>query len=82
MTHATNVGLRVMSLFVATILLSGCFEATKRAAGVQPVCTALMAPIRYNSTNPKSRRHAGPDLAPDLNKRNQVGIALRCPSYR
>ena len=47
-----------------------------------PVCEALVGPIKYNSTDPRSQRHAGPALAPDLAQRNRVGINLKCPQYR
>lgn len=73
---------RVISIVLLGLTLTGCFEATKRAGGIGPACTALIGPIRYNSTTAKSRRHAGPDLAVDLNRRNQVGRNLRCPAYR
>lgn len=69
-------------LILAALALSGCMEATKRAAGIESVCTALVGPIRYNSQVRTSRRFAGPDLAPDLNKRNQIGRTLRCAQYR
>lgn len=65
------------------VLLAGCAHVPDgRPTTRQPVCDALIGPIKYNSTNPKSRRHAGPDLAPDLKRRNQVGVNLRCPQYR
>lgn len=70
--------------FVIVVLLSGCVTTSTPPPSnrVVPVCTALIGPIQYNSQNPKSRRHAGPDLAPDLKRRNQVGQRLRCPAYR
>lgn len=78
MTRATNI----MAIILASILLTGCFEATKRAGGVEPACTALVGPIRYNSKVRTSRRFAGPDLVTDLSKRNRVGLNLGCPAYR
>lgn len=70
--------------FALALMLSGCagtveLRPTQSSA---PVCDALIGPIKYNSRNPKSRRHAGPDLAPDLKQRNQVGQNLGCPQYR
>lgn len=65
------------------LLLAGCTTSNGlRSTNTSPVCDALIGPIRYNTTNPKSRRHAGPDLAPDLKARNQVGTNLTCPAYR
>lgn len=72
---------RVCSL-ILLLALGGCATLNTRSATTTPVCKALVGPIHYNSTNPKSRRHAGPDLAPDLAQRNQVGINLACPAYR
>lgn len=69
-------------MILVALALGGCMEATKRAAGVEPVCTALIGPIKYNSTDVKSRRHAGADLSVDLHKRNQVGVNLGCKQYR
>lgn len=82
MTHETNGFLLIFAMIILLAFLGGCMEATKRAAGIEPVCSALIGPIKYNSTNGKSRRHAGPDLAVDLHKRNQVGTNLRCPTFR
>lgn len=74
---------RACSLILCAFLLGGCAGGSvKRFSSVEPVCTGLIGPIHYNSSNKASRRYAGPDLAPDLNQRNQVGIGLRCPKYR
>jgi hypothetical protein len=63
--------------------ISGCARGPKPSLGqITPVCTALIGPIKYNSTNPKSARHAGSALAPDLKQRNQVGRSLGCAAYR
>lgn len=72
---------RVISLVTLAFLLSGCVT-TGTLNTTTPVCRALVGPIKYNSTVTTSRRFAGPDLAPDLNQRNQVGRNLRCPQYR
>lgn len=73
-----------ITLLCFLLLLAGCAHQPEplRPARTLPVCDALIGPIKYNSTNPRSRRHAGPDLAPDLKRRNQVGTNLRCPAYR
>lgn len=63
------------------LLLAGC-QTDGQVSAIKPICDAMIGPILYNSTNPKSRRHAGPDLAPDLKQRNQVGQNLNCPQYR
>lgn len=67
------------------VALGGCSHEPPGSSGIQslkPVCTALIGPIRYNSADPNSQRHAGPDLAPDLEKRNRVGSRLNCPEYK
>lgn len=74
--------LKIAPLLVA-FLLAGCATTqTLQPTDKSPVCKALIGPIKYNSTNPKSARHAGPKLAPDLKARNQVGSNLNCPQYR
>ena len=73
--------IRAISLLVlAGTLLAGC--TTGGVSTPKAVCNALLAPIKYNSTVPTSRRFAGPDLAPDLAQRNRVGMNLACPAYR
>jgi hypothetical protein len=66
------------------LLLAGCAGNLPdlNPTHTAPVCDALVGPIKYNSTNPKSARHAGPRLAPDLKQRNQVGANLGCPAYK
>jgi hypothetical protein len=73
----------LIGLLVIMLLLSGCSSnEALRSVNSTPVCKALIGPIKYNSRDPKSRRHAGPDLAPDLKQRNQVGQSLHCAAYR
>jgi hypothetical protein len=77
--------LTVLSIALATTFLAGCATRTTETT-TSPTCVALGAnankakpgPIRYSSRNPKSRRFAGPDLAPDLATRNGVGRNLNC----
>lgn len=80
MTRATENRL-ILWFWVAVlcIVLAGC-----TTDGVTPkaVCDALLGPIRYNSTNPKSERFAGRKLAPDIAEHNRVGTNLACPAYR
>lgn len=74
----------IAALMILALGLVGCSttgDKLKTTSSV-PVCTALIGPIQYNSQKPASRRFAGPDLAPDLKRRNQVGQNLRCPAYR
>lgn len=66
----------------AFALLAGCAGGPRPAKTLLPACSALIGPIRYNTYVPKSRRYAGPDLASDLKRRNQVGSYLHCPQYR
>jgi hypothetical protein len=66
-----------------TLILTGCAAGPRPSLNqIEPVCTALIGPIPYNSYQSKSRRYAGPALAPDLKRRNQVGQNLGCPAYR
>lgn len=69
---------------IVAVLLCGCSTTGDKLQPTKPgsVCKALIGPIKYNSQNKDSRRHAGPDLAPDLKARNQVGQTLNCPAYR
>jgi hypothetical protein len=68
---------------ILILMLAGCAAGPKPSLNqIEPVCTALIGPIPYNTYSPKSRRFAGPALAPDLKRRNQVGQNLGCPAYR
>jgi len=70
-------------ILAAALALGGC--AAMPAAppsSLKPVCAALIGPIRYNTFDAKSRRHAGDLLARDLKARNAVGRRLGCPRYR
>jgi hypothetical protein len=68
-------------LVMLASLLAGCASLPGPVSNVSPVCEALIGPIRYSSTNKSSTRYAGPQLAPDLKERNQVGQKLVCPQY-
>lgn len=72
----------ILIAFILILMLGGCAGGPKPAKTLAPTCAALIGPIHYNSHVPKSRRYAGPDLAPDLKERNQVGQYLGCPQYR
>lgn len=67
---------------IALFALLGLGACTTGAATPKAVCNALLSPIVYNSVNPKSRRFAGPDLAPDIATHNRVGVNLACPAYK
>jgi hypothetical protein len=72
-------------LTIATLLMGaadpgGCAQLSP--AGLQAICAALVGPIRYNTYNKNSPRHAGPVLGMDLKQRNQIGQRLGCPLYR
>ncbi len=75
--------MRLLLVLMAAVFLSGCAATvkTETSTNIGPVCTALGDPIRYNTYNEKSARHAGPALAPDLKRHNQVGRGLGCPAY-
>lgn len=72
----------IIVLFLLLLGLCSCAGGPKPETRLAPACSALIGPIHYNSYVPKSRRYAGPDLAPDLKRRNQVGTYLNCPQYR
>lgn len=75
--------MRIIALVLLALLITGCARnQTLRTTRIEPVCTALIGPIKYTSTNKKSKRYAGVDLAVDLKRRNQVGMRLNCPEYR
>lgn len=73
---------RTFSLVMLALALAGCATTRQPTRSTVPVCDALVGPIRYNSKQLNSRRHAGPALAQDLAVRNRVGRNLRCPQYR
>lgn len=68
-------------ILALALALGGC-ATMGPVNSLKPTCSALLGPIKYNSYNVKSRRHAGPDLALDLKARNQVGRWLGCSQYR
>ncbi len=71
-----------LSLMLSS-LVAGCVtDGTGRTIKTDPVCKAVIGPIKYNSQDPKSKRFAGSALAPDLAKRNRVGQNLGCQAYR
>lgn len=75
-----GVGIAI-TLALLAVILGGC-AAPGATESLKPVCAALVGPIHYTSHNPKSLRYAGPALAPDLAKRNRVGVNLHCPAYK
>lgn len=78
-----SFALLVFAFVIVVLVLGGCAtKAPLQTRTTTPVCNALIGPIEYNSQKPESRRFAGPDLAPDLKQRNQVGEQLHCPKYR
>jgi hypothetical protein len=63
--------------------LAGCLtDGTLPSSTLQPICEALIGPIRYNTYSKESKRYAAAVLAMDLKTRNQVGQRLHCPQYR
>jgi hypothetical protein len=64
------------------LMLGGCDPVMLGPAGLQSICDALVGPIKYNTYNPKSPRHAGLVLGMDLKQRNQIGQRLGCPLYK
>jgi hypothetical protein len=75
--------MKIAAIVLLCVGLAGC-GAGGNISALDPVCEAVSAgkgPIRYNAENINSRRHAGPDLAPVLAAKNQVGINLSCKGY-
>lgn len=73
--------MRHAPILLLAILLGGCVT-TGSTQSLKPVCDAMIGPITYNSHNKNSDWHAGKKLAPELAKRNRVGVNLRCPAYK
>lgn len=72
----------MIPLLVILLSVSGCAGGPKPSLDqITPICTAMIGPIHYNSTVPKSKRFAGAQLAPDLKQRNQVGRYLGCRGW-
>lgn len=82
----SSVRLLGMSSLIIGSSLAGCARLERPTLGTvptnNPVCEALVGPIHYNSSNKRSLRYAGKDLAPDLAVRNRVGENLHCPAYK
>jgi hypothetical protein len=64
------------------LLLTACDPKDLPPASVADICTALIGPIKYNSTNKASQRYAAYLLAMDLHDRNEVGRKLNCPQFK
>lgn len=71
--------LNKIAVTVGMLMLGGCVTTGSTPTAV---CDALIGPIHYNSKVTTSPSHAGPALAPELAKRNRVGINLGCTQYR
>lgn len=69
-------------LFCVALAVAGCATDGTVQSVEQDVCPALVGPITYNSHNHESDWFAGKKLAPQLAKRNRVGVTLHCPAYR
>jgi hypothetical protein len=69
---------------IALILAApaGCNVNQLSPSAKEPICDALVGPIRYNSQDKNSLRYAARLLVPDLKQRNQIGRRLGCPQYR
>lgn len=73
--------MRYLLLAIPLILLTACDPHDLPPAQIPAVCIALQGPIKYNSTNPQSKRFAAYLLAMDLRERNLLGRRLHCPQY-
>lgn len=82
MHHSLGFWIVVAACGFLLFILTDCAGGPRPEKTLAPTCAALVGPLRYNTYVPKSRRYAGPDLAVDLKRRNQIGQALGCPQYR
>lgn len=73
--------LKYIPMCALALMLSACGEGELPPSTVAPICSALVGPIKYNSTNKMSKRFAAALLAMDLKQRNQVGHNIGCPGY-
>ena len=64
------------------LLLGGCVTTGLSPDSTKPICDALYAPLRYNSTNKESFRYAGKTLVIDLKQRNDIGRRLNCAAFQ
>ena len=69
-------------LVILALILGGCDPEGLPPNSRTAICTAVVGPIRYNSTDKHSGRYAAWLLVPDLKQRNQIGRRLGCPQYR
>ena len=79
--------MRKIGILALSVLLMGAADPGGCAivlgpGGLQSICDALVGPIKYNTYNKNSPRHAGPVLGMDLKQRNQIGQRLGCPLYK
>jgi hypothetical protein len=70
------------AMLLIGIFCAGCATTSASLSSLQPVCAALVGPIRYNSAKQSSDRYAGKALVPDLAQRNHIGVNLGCPAYK
>jgi hypothetical protein len=73
---------KAIKVALICFVLAGCQTDGVTPNSLLPVCTALIGPIEYNTYSKASARYAGPKLAPDLKRRNQVGKYLGCKQFR
>jgi len=79
MTHT----IKYTSVILLGLVLAGCATTGPGpSVNLNPVCDALIGPIKYNSTKKDSTRYAGKALVPDLKAHNRVGQNLGCAAYR
>ena len=74
--------MRYVVLALVALVLVGCDKNDLPPSSIAPICAALVGPIKYNSSNPMSKRYAAYLLTLDLHKRNEIGVELGCPQYK
>jgi hypothetical protein len=74
--------MRKLLFIPVALVLAGCDPAPLPPSSIAPICSALVGPILYNSTNKMSKRYAAYLLTIDLKERNQIGRNLGCPQYK
>lgn len=79
--------MKYLALLLA-LMVAGCVAGCAGHDGVltstEPICDALLKPIKTNTQKTTSKRYLPPsstDLRADIKQHNQVGLGLHCPTY-
>jgi hypothetical protein len=78
----SKLWIKYLPLCILLLVLGGCVTDGVSPTALQPICGALVGPIRYNTYVKTSARYSGAALAADLKLRNNIGRNIGCPLYR